>query len=276
MTTKTQHPFPQVRDFLDESFALYDLVKDLDEKQLEQVTAFKNWTINDVIAHLQIWNMAAGISLNDPEGFQEYMQIVDEIFAANGTLKDFERIYLKTKGIALVELWKQDFIQIAKRFARADPGARVKWAGPDMSVRSSITARLMETWAHGQEIYDVLGVERENTDRIKNIVVLGVITYPYTYRIRREELPGPMPYLSLVAPSGKTWTFGEESEQEFVRGLAVEFAQVVTQTRNIKDTNLYVKGVIAKDWMSKAQCFAGAAEDPPKPGTRFINTEAKA
>ena len=43
-----------------------------------------------------------------------------------------------------------------------------------MSVRSSITARHMETWAHGQEIFDQLGFERIDTDRIKNIVVIGV------------------------------------------------------------------------------------------------------
>jgi len=35
---------------------------------------------------------------------------------------------------------------------------RVKWIGVDMSARSCLTARLMETWAHGQEIYDILGV----------------------------------------------------------------------------------------------------------------------
>ena len=45
--------------------------------------------------------------------------------------------------------------------------------GSDMSVRSSISARHMETWAHAQELYDSLGVKRVNHDRIKNIVVIG-------------------------------------------------------------------------------------------------------
>jgi uncharacterized protein (TIGR03084 family) len=66
---------------------------------------------------------------------------------------------------------------MAARFAAADPFARVPWVGPDMSVRSAITARLMETWAHGQAAYDLLGVVRRNTDRIRNIAVLGVNTY---------------------------------------------------------------------------------------------------
>jgi hypothetical protein len=32
---------------------------------------------------------------------------------------------------------------------------------------------------------------------------------------------------------------------------------------------LRVTGSVATDWMSKAQCFAGAPETPPAPGTRF-------
>ena len=83
----------------------------------------------------------------------------------------------------------------------ADPKARLKWPGPDMSARSSITARLMETWAHGQEVYDHLGVVRQNADRIQNIVVLGVNTFGWTYATRKQTPPGPMPHRSNGAMS---------------------------------------------------------------------------
>ena len=65
----------------------------------------------------------------------------------------------------------------------ADPKKRVKWMGPDMSARSSITARLMETWSHSQALYDALGIIRENKDRIKNIVVLGNNTFKWCYAL---------------------------------------------------------------------------------------------
>ncbi|MEL7541757.1 MAG: maleylpyruvate isomerase family mycothiol-dependent enzyme [Pseudomonadota bacterium] len=130
----------------------------------------------------------------------------------------------------------------------------------------------METWAHGQEAYDHLGIERENADRIQNIVVLGVNTFGWTYKTRRETPPGPMPFLELTAPSGAVWTYGEESESNRIRGLAEQFCQVVTQTRNVADTELDVVGATATDWMSKAQCFAGAPETPPAPGARFRNS----
>lgn len=267
---KPEKKLKQAIDFFDESNELYELIKDLSDKELNQKTGFKNWTINEIIAHLHIWNMAADMSLNDPEGFQDYIKVVNEIFESGGSIKDFERVYLSATGRELLDLWHYSFIEIADSFSKADPKARVKWAGPDMSVRSSITARLMETWAHGQAIYDVLGVVRKNTDRIENIAVLGVITYPYTYRIRHEELPGPMPFVKLTAPSGKLWLYGDVSETECIEGLAEEFCQVVTQTRNIADTKLRVTGDIAHNWMNKAQCFAGGPETPPSVGRRKI------
>merc|ERR1712110_667526 len=134
-----------------------------------------------------------------------------------------------------------------------------------MTVRSKITARLMESWAHAQEVYDQLGQVRKNGDRIENIVILGVNTYGWTFKNRRLEPPGPMPHVRLTAPSGKIWTHGEFSETERIEGLAEEFCQVVTQTRNIGDTSLKVTGTCATDWMSKAQCFAGGPEPPPVP-----------
>jgi uncharacterized protein (TIGR03084 family) len=140
--------------------------------------------------------------------------------------------------------------------------------GPDMSVRSSITARLMETWAHGQEIYDALGIVRRNADRIRNIVVLGVNTYDWTFKVRGETPPAPKPHLRLRAPSGAVWTWNEPSETDLIEGAAEEFCQVVTQVRNVADTRLAIRGASARAWMETAQCFAGPSETPPPPGTR--------
>ncbi len=139
-----------------------------------------------------------------------------------------------------------------------------------MSARSSITARLMETWAHSQAIYDELGIARVNGDHIRNIVVLGFNTYGWIFANRRMDVPEPRPQLVLTAPSGEVWTYGEEAGEEKIEGLAEQFCQVVTQTRNIADTELVVTGPNAKQWMDIAQCFAGPPNDPPAPGLRRI------
>jgi len=260
---------PQAADFLAESTALYELLLPLSDEELSQPTQFKGWSFNDVVQHLHVWNWAANESLVDEASF---MQFIKQVFSNSGqsSLKVFERQWLDNlSGKALLDTWHTFFMEMAPRFAECDPKLRLKWAGPDMSARSSITARLMETWAHGQEVYDELGVVRVDADRIKNIVVLGVNTYGWTYACREQTPPGPLPWLTLSAPSGELWEFGEQSEHERISGSATEFCQVVTQVRNIADTTLVVKGPVATDWMSKAQCFAGAAEAPPAPGTRF-------
>ena len=130
------------------------------------------------------------------------------------------------------------------------------------------TARLMETWAHGQEIYDLMRAQRTASDRIRNIAVLGVKTFGWTFVNRRVEVPSPPPYVRLVAPSGAIWEWNEPSGEEFVRGDAIDFCHVVTQGRNVADTQLKVGGDVARRWMSIAQCFAGGPAEPPKPGER--------
>ena len=163
--------------------------------------------------------------------------------------------------------------KISKEFLKADPKKRVKWAGPDMSVRSSITARHMETWSHGQEVYDLLGIIRDDKDRIKNIVIIGINTFSWTFINRSMEVPKEIPKLILQSPSKKTWEWNLDNTQNSITGSATEFCQVVTQVRNIKDTSLVVRGDTASKWMSLAQCFAGPPEDPPKKGTRFTKEE---
>lgn len=134
-----------------------------------------------------------------------------------------------------------------------------------------VTARLMETWAHGQEVHDHLGVQRSDTDRIRNIAQLGVNTFGWTFRNRGMEPPGATPRVALLAPSGAIWEWNGDNATDCIQGSASEFCQVVTQTRNIGDTGLRVSGAVAGQWMAIAQCFAGRPEQPPAIGTRHTS-----
>ncbi|WP_373487544.1 TIGR03084 family metal-binding protein [Blastomonas sp.] len=259
----------QAEDFLIECDRLHALVAPLEDVTLATPTAFKRWTISDIIGHLHVWNEAAQLSLKDEAGFAAFMGEVGAIIRSGGDLNGFERTYLRgLSGQALVAQWALTYRALAADFAVADPAQRVPWAGPSMSARSSITARLMETWAHAQAAFDVLGIEREHGDALKNICVLGLNTYGWTFRNRKLDPPQPMPQLLLTAPSGEVWTFGDAVVGERIEGQAAEFCQVVTQTRNLADTALQVTGPNATAWMAIAQCFAGKAVDPPAPGVR--------
>jgi uncharacterized protein (TIGR03084 family) len=259
----------QAYDFLDESNAVYELLSSLSDNEFDQPTQFKGWSFNDVIGHLHVWNYAADISLSDGEDWIEFSNKALKALGSGSSMNQFERtITNNIKGKELLEVWKNYFTEMSDRFASADPKKRVKWMGPDMSVRSSISARHMETWAHAQELYDSLGVKRINHDRIKNIVIIGNNTFKWCYSVHKRKLPSETPYLKLTSPSGQIWEFNNQSDENCITGLAEEFCQVVTQVRNIKDVNLNVVGGNAIEWMSIAQCFAGPAENPPAPGTR--------
>ncbi|MEO9467946.1 TIGR03084 family metal-binding protein [Parasphingorhabdus sp.] len=265
----------QAQDFLDESEAIHALVKHLSDDQMEQETGFKGWTINAILRHLHIWNMAAYWSLTEPKKFHAFFKEAMAGMKGKTSMRFFESDYLDGQsGSELIKTWRDFYQKMAPEFGAADPAMRVEWAGPSMSVRSSITARLMENWSHAQAIYDVLGIKRQNADRIRNIVMIGLNTYGWTFKVNGEEAPQPVPFLKLTAPSGAVWDYGDANDEERIEGLAEEFCQVVTQTRNIADTGLKVIGPNATRWMSIAQCFAGGAEKPPPPGTRSINTES--
>ncbi len=260
-------------NFLDESNALHELISPLSDADLELRTQFKHWTIGDIIGHLHLWNWAADTTLRDPDRFQVFL--ADVIAPVQqGKLHEFERKWLNgLRGGALRDAWRNQYRATARHFGQADPETRIAWAGPDMRVRTCISARLMETWAHGQAIYDLLGVSRTDTDRIDSIVSLGVKTFAWSFSNRDLPIPHAPPRLSLQAPSGAIWTFNEESSAGIIEGQATEFCQVVTQVRNVADTHLTIRGDVAERWMANAQCFAGPPESQPPPGSRFRNRE---
>ena len=259
----------QAVDFREESYALFELLDPLPDADFARATGFKGWTLNNILQHLHFFNVMAEYSLTDPDRFQlEYDDMRNRRQAGGTMIGVTDELLNGLHGRALLRTWHDYFHVLAEHFDGIDPRHRVKWAGPDMSARSSITARLMETWAHGQAAWDLLGVERVNTDRIKNVAVIGVNTFAWTFKNRGMEPPGPPPYLRLTAPSGEIWEWHEPSEADAITGAAEQFCQVVTQTRNIADTSLLVHGDTAGRWMELAQCFAGPPEDPPAPGTR--------
>lgn len=259
----------QAVDFRDESEALYKILEPLSEEDFERKTLFKEWTLNDILQHLHFFNYAAELSRTDEERFLKEYGELKGMEAKGKSMVEATNIMLDgLRGRKLLQAWRDYYVDVADRWVEADPKQRVKWAGPDMSVRSSVTARLMETWSHAQAIYDLLGIERENTDLIKNVVVIGVNTFGWTFVNRGEEVPSEIPYIKLTAPSGELWEWNDPSETNYIEGSAAEFSQVVTQTRNIGDTSLTVVGEPATKWMAVAQCFAGPPRNPPAVGQR--------
>jgi uncharacterized protein (TIGR03084 family) len=131
-----------------------------------------------------------------------------------------------------------------------------------MKPASMVTARLMETWAHGQDVADALGAEREPTARLRHVAHIGVRTRDFSYRNRGLEPPSEEFRFVLTAPDGGTWTWGPEDAGQSVSGPALDFCLLVAQRRHRDDLALTASGPDADRWLGLAQAFAG----PPGPG----------
>jgi uncharacterized protein (TIGR03084 family) len=259
----------QAYDFRDESAALFELLQDLPDQDWERPTQFKDWTCNDVIGHLHIFNHAARVTLRGADELRAFFGRIMAARAQGETLLSYTRRWLDgVQGGRLLGLWRDSYRELADIYANEDPARRVAWGGPDMSVRSCISARQMETWAHGQAMFDLLGVTRVEGERLKNVAIIGVNTFGWTFVNRKLPLPTVKPHVRLTSPGGEIWEWNADQPAERVVGSAFDFCAVVTQTRNLADTRLEVSGSVAAQWMKFAQCFAGPPEDPPAPGKR--------
>ena len=243
----------QAADFLAETEALAGLLAPLPDGTFAEATQFKGWTVNDVIRHLHFWNRAAGLQLTDEA---ELVRLLSAIAGAGG-MRAVELSTVPESGQALRAAWLKTAGEIADIYATADPRARLKWAGPDMSARSSITARLLETWAHGQDIADSLKWARISTERLKHIAHIGVRAMPFAFASNKLPAPDGSVFVSLTGPNGDTWTWGDESAESSVSGPALGFCLAVTQRRHIDDCGLTTVGEPASTWMPIAQSFAG-------------------
>jgi uncharacterized protein (TIGR03084 family) len=254
--------FQQAADLKEEGEELKRVLDDLGEADWSRITPFKNWTVNQVVQHLHGSDKMAVLALKDADGFAVAKADPKVVGATMNPTEE---------GLVLLDTWWSYFSEMCELLGSSDPKRRVPWFGPDMGVMMFTTARQMESWSHGQDIFDMFGKPRINSNRLKNIAVIGVKTYGWTFANRKQDIPGPPPYVRLVSPEGDIWEFNDPSDENCVAGDAVEFCHVVTQGRNIADVNLDVVGEPATLWMDIAQCFAGPPEDPPAPGSRTVN-----
>jgi uncharacterized protein (TIGR03084 family) len=128
-----------------------------------------------------------------------------------------------------------------------------------MSLASFLTARLMETWAHGVDISDALGKPIVTSARLKHVCHIGFLARPNSYRSRGLAVPEADIAVRLTAPDGSTWSWGNDAAPESITGTGLDFALLVTQRRHVDDTALVADGVLARQWTTFAQAFAGPA-----------------
>ncbi len=240
------------------------MVAPLTETDWDKATPFADWTIRDEITHLTYFDGAGLLSATDTAGFAKHIEELIKNF------NHFEDDYLQAgrslSSSALLSRWREDREALLQVLMTLNPKQRLPWYGPPMSARSFVTARMMETWAHGQDVADALEVERIATDRLRHVAHIGVTTFGWSYANRGMNIPDSPVRVELTSPGGDNWNWGPEDAENTVHGRALDFCLVVTQRRHVEDMDLVTTGNVAQEWIKLAQAFAGPPEMGPAPG----------
>ncbi len=261
-----------VEDLRAESDVLLTILAGFDDADWTRPTPAAGWTVTDQVSHLAYFDEATLLSLTDEQRFR----LEADALTAGG--EDFPDTvaadHRHLGGAELLAWFRRARAALLDAYARVDPQRRLPWYGPDMGPASSVTARLMETWAHGQDIADAVGTERPATDRLRHIAHLGVRTFAFSYALNGRAVPAEPVRVELVAPDGgDAWVWGPSDAPDRVTGPALDFCLVVTQRRHVSDTALELTGATARDWISIAQTFAGAPGTGRAPSKRPPNAQ---
>ena len=235
-------------------------------RDLSAPTPAAGWDVRDALAHLAGTDVEATRAMLRPA---EFTAGLGEIGA---DVEGFLRGQLtERRGLTAAQLLAESqgsFDALLAALGGLTGDDKLPWYGPPMSPASFATARLMEYWAHGQDVADAFGVQRQPTDRLRHIAHLGFRTFGFSFQVHGLPVPEAAVQVRLTAPDGSLWTYGAPAATEMVTGTALDFCLLVTQRRHRRDTHLVAAGPAAGAWLEVAQCFAGLPSAGREPVSR--------
>ncbi|MFJ2633395.1 TIGR03084 family metal-binding protein [Streptomyces sp. NPDC087422] len=247
-------------DLRAESDALDDVVAGLEPEQWARPTPAEGWTVAHQIAHLAWTDAQALLAVKDAEAFAR--EVGDAAARLDAYVEDGAREGAILPPPELLEKWRSGRARLWATLTGEPPGSRFPWYGPPMSTASMATGRLMETWAHGEDIADALGVERPPTHRLWHVARIAFRARDFAFAVHGRTPPGTEFRLELTAPDGALWTFGPDDAEQRVTGPALDFCLLAVRRRHRDDVAVRAQGPDADAWLSIVQAFAG----PPGKG----------
>jgi uncharacterized protein (TIGR03084 family) len=247
-----------------ESEDLDRIVAGLPDHDWQRPTPAPGWTIAHQIAHLAWTDTVAVRAASDPEAFGSVLAEAAQSVSEDGVNGYVDR--KAAEGIAppaeLLARWRQGRKALGETLRAASPDRKLPWFGPPMSPAMTATGRLMETWAHGQDVADALGSTRAPTSRLRHVAYIGFRTLGHGFAAHGRPAPDEPVRVELAGPDGQVWEFGPVDAANRVTGPALDFCLLVTQRRHRTDLSLRASGPVADEWLDVAQAFAG----PPGAG----------
>ncbi|WP_424212440.1 TIGR03084 family metal-binding protein [Streptomyces sp. BI20] len=255
-----------IGDLRAEGEELDALVTGLPAADWARPTPAAGWTLAHQIAHLAWTDRAALTALTDPEGFAGL--VAEAMAAPERFVDDAAEAGAARPPAELLADWRAGRAALDRALTAASPDTRFPWYGPPMKAATLASARLMETWAHGQDVADTLGVVRPPTERLRHVVRIGFATRDFAHQVRGLPVPDALFHVKLRAPGGGLWEYGPADAEQRVTGTALDFCLLVTRRAHRADLDLKAEGAETDRWLDIAQSFAGPPGADPEPRAR--------
>jgi enediyne biosynthesis protein E11 len=253
-----------ISDLTAESEEIDHMVDGLGDALWALPTPAPGWTVADQVAHLSFIYTLAGTAASDPATFKVVTEGAQDDF--NGAVNAALGLYRGASPPELLARWKSERQACVEALGAVPADQMVPWLVNPLPPAILACAGIMETFAHGQDIADALGVEIERTDRLRHLVGFAVLTRDFGYQMRGLTPPETEFRFEITAPSGEVWAFGPADSAQRVTGPAKDFCLLVTRRRHRDDLMVTASGTEADQWMDIAQAYRGPAGPGRAPG----------
>ncbi|GAA0948333.1 TIGR03084 family metal-binding protein [Nonomuraea longicatena] len=253
-----------IEDLTEESAELDRVLSGLPAARWQEPTPAPGWTVAHQVGHLSFIYRIAGMAAADPQGFEAMIASAKNGLSAavNAALEE----YVKLSPAALLARWREERTAGLRALAALPDGQVVPWLVRPIPVEILASAGIMETFAHGQDVLDALGLVREPNDRLRYLVIFAVLTWDFGYEARGMTPPDVQFRYELTAPSGELWAYGPETSDQRITGSAYDFCMLVTRRRHRDDCDVSAVGAEAEAWLDIAQAYRGPSGEGRKPG----------
>ncbi|WP_085999765.1 TIGR03084 family metal-binding protein [Rhodococcus ruber] len=247
-------PLPALLADLDaENEALDEVVRDLSRRAWGYPTPAPKWTIAHQIAHLTWTDSVLTTAIRQPD---EFAVLAGQFEEDGGTVDRAAEELASQAPDDLLQSWRRQRANVITALTEVPTGERIPWFGPPMGVAMAASARLMEVFAHGQDVRDALDIAPIPSFRLRHIAHLVAATRDFAFRVHR--LPVPLePFRIELSLGDDVWTSGPDDAHQRVTGEALDFSLLATRRRHRNDCRVTARGELANLWLDIIQAYAG-------------------
>jgi uncharacterized protein (TIGR03084 family) len=237
-------------DLVAEQQFLDQFLQKIGPKDWDRPTPAKGWSVRDTISHLADSAELAADALNGGSRIEVYRNASNLDALRQEAVKRGRKMRYQD----VIEWWRGGRAKVVEPLSRMDADHRIEWIAGSMKARTFATMRLMETWAHGLDIYAAMGAEIEDTPRIRHVCFLGWKTLPYAFKIADKDY-APV-RVEVIGPAYAKWVFGPPDTDQVIKGPASEFARLAVRRIKRKDArNLKASGEYAETALEVVRAY---------------------